>query len=164
MQLTTHTDHALRMLMYLMINPERNITTREVAETFGVSIHHLTKVAKSLVKGGWLLSTRGAGGGLVLAPHTPNAKVGDIVRHTENMGMVVCFTEKTPRCPIEAVCRLRSVIHRARQAFFEVLDGVTVAEVSGNKAELGLILNPPTRRAAVTPPPAPKPRGKPRKS
>jgi Rrf2 family nitric oxide-sensitive transcriptional repressor len=164
MQLTSHTDHALRILIYLMVNPERKISTREIAELYGISLHHLTKVAKSLVKGGWLLSTRGGNGGLVLAPHTPATTIGDIVRYTENMALVVCFTQKTPGCPIATVCQLKPVIHRARQAFFDVLDSTTIAEISRNQAELNFILKPAPRRVSVNPSRSPKPGGKQRKA
>ncbi len=160
MQLTSHTDHAIRILIYLMINPERKISTREIAESYGISLNHLTKVAKSLVKAGWLLSARGGKGGLILAPHTPGTKVGDIVRHTENMCLVVCFSEKTNTCPIAAACELRSVIHRARQAFFDVLDTVTIADISRNPVELNLFLRSPARRSAINPTARAKPRGK----
>ena len=71
MQLTTHTDYALRLLIYLVSHPDRNVSTSEVSAAYGISLHHLTKVAKSLTKGGWLIAARGAGGGLQLAAHTP---------------------------------------------------------------------------------------------
>ena len=46
MQLTTHTDYALRLLIYLMSHRSRKVSTREVAEAYAISLHHLAKVAK----------------------------------------------------------------------------------------------------------------------
>src|SRR5947209_9217429 len=63
-QLTYHTDFALRVLIYLADRPGEKATTREMAGFYGISLHHLTKVAKSLTRAGWLTATRGAGGGL----------------------------------------------------------------------------------------------------
>jgi Rrf2 family transcriptional regulator, nitric oxide-sensitive transcriptional repressor len=142
MQFTNHTDYALRILIYLMSNPTRTSSTREISEAYGVSLHHLTKVAKSLVQGGWLLSTRGGNGGLRLAAHTPEAKIGDIVRYTENTLLVVCFTPKNTSCPIASVCQLKTLLYRARRAFFDVLDAATVADIARNPADLNLILAP----------------------
>jgi Rrf2 family transcriptional regulator, nitric oxide-sensitive transcriptional repressor len=138
MQLTTHTDYALRLLIYLMVHPTRNVSTREVAEAYGISLDHLTKVAKSLTKAGWVVSARGSGGGLMIAPHTPDVRIGEIVRYTEaTCDLAECFNVVANTCPLTQACQLKSVLYRARRAFFEVLDTVTVRDVSGNPEELG---------------------------
>lgn len=148
MQLTTHTDYALRLLIYLMSHDPRKVSTREVAEAYGISLHHLTKVAKSLTKGGWLLTTRGGGGGLVLAPHTPDARVGEIVRYTEfTCDLAECFNPSSNTCPITAACHLKPILYRARKAFFDVLDSVTVREMARNPGELVPVFATARRRA-----------------
>ncbi len=140
MQLTLHTDYALRLLIYLMSHRARKVSTREVADAYGISLHHLTKVAKSLTRGGWLTAARGGGGGLMLAPHTPETRVGEIVRYTEvRSDLAECFNKATNTCPIIAVCHLKPVLYRARKAFFEVLDSVTVQEIARNPEELNPI-------------------------
>ncbi len=137
MQLTTHTDYALRLLIYLMSHDTRKVSTREVADAYGISLHHLTKVAKSLTKGGWLVAVRGGGGGLMLAPHTPETRIGEIVRYTEfTCDLAECFNAARNTCPITAVCHLKPVLYRARRAFFDVLDTVTVRDIAGNQEEL----------------------------
>ena len=149
MQLTTHTDYALRLLIYLMSHAPRKVSTREVAEAYGISLHHLTKVAKSLTKGGWLLTTRGGGGGLVLAPHTPDARVGEIVRYTEfTCDLAECFNPSSNTCPITAACYLKPVLYRARKAFFDVLDSATVREMARNPEELVPVFATARRRAS----------------
>lgn len=152
MQLTTHTDYALRLLLYLMTHPQRKVSTKEVAEAYGISLHHLTKVAKSLTRGGWLIAARGAGGGLELAAHTPATRIGEIVRYTEfTRDLAECFTPQTNTCPITAVCRLKPVLYRAQKAFFDVLDGVTVQEIARNPAELQPIFSASNRRPGKAP-------------
>ena len=140
MQLTTHTDYALRLLIYLMSTGTRNVSTREVAEAYGISLNHLTKVAKSLTRAGWLVSAKGGGGGLTLAPHTPETRIGEIVRFTESSwDLAECFNITGNTCPITHVCHLKPVLYRARQAFFEVLDTVSVRDVARNPEELSPI-------------------------
>ncbi len=140
MQLTTHTDYALRLLIYLMSHDTRKVSTREVAAAYGISLHHLTKVAKSLTKGGWLVAARGGGGGLRLAPHTPETRIGEIVRYTEySCDLAECFNPARNTCPIIAVCHLKPVLYRARRAFFDVLNTVTVRDIAGNPDELSPI-------------------------
>jgi Rrf2 family nitric oxide-sensitive transcriptional repressor len=140
MQLTTHSDYALRLLIYLMSYRTRKVSTREVADAYGISLHHLTKVAKSLTKAGWLVAARGGGGGLTLAAHTPNVRVGEIIRYTEtNINVAECFTAATNTCPIIGVCHLKPVLYRARKAFFDVLDSVTIQEIARNPGSLNPI-------------------------
>jgi Rrf2 family nitric oxide-sensitive transcriptional repressor len=128
-QLTYHTDYALRILIYLMSHAERKVTTREMAEFYGISLNHLTKVAKALTKAGWLVAARGAGGGLLLAPHTADTKLGEIVRYTESGDLVECFTPSINTCPITHSCHLKPILYQARRAFFEVLDSHTVRDL-----------------------------------
>jgi Rrf2 family nitric oxide-sensitive transcriptional repressor len=137
MQLTSYTDFALRLLIYLANHPAHPVSTREVAEAYGISLNHLTKVAKSLTKGGWLISSRGGAGGLSLAPHTMKTRLGEIVRYTEvTWDIAECFNSAANTCPIINACRLKPVLYRARKAFFDVLDGATVGDLARNPGEL----------------------------
>ena len=144
MQLTTHSDYALRLLIYLTSHRERNVTTREVASAYCISLNHLTKVAKALTKAGWLVAARGSGGGLMLAPHTLQVRVGEIVRYTEfTCDVAECFDIKANTCPITDVCRLKPLLYRARKAFFDVLDSMTVQEMARNHEELNGVFDQP---------------------
>lgn len=135
-QITLHTDYALRLLIYLVARPGQNVSTREIAEHYGISVEHLIKVAKSLTQGRWLIASRGIGGGLRLADHTPEARIGDIVRHTENTDLTECFDSRTNTCPIHRCCQLKPVLHEARRAFFEVLDSYRVKDLARRRGEL----------------------------
>jgi Rrf2 family nitric oxide-sensitive transcriptional repressor len=129
-QLTSHTDYALRLLIYLMARPGQCVSTREIAEHYGVSVNHLVKVAKALTHEGWLVASRGVGGGVTLAPHTPEVKVGDIVRRLENTDLVECFQAGTNTCPIARCCKLKPMLHQARDAFLTVLDSFLVKDMT----------------------------------
>ncbi len=146
MQLTYHTDYALRLLIYLVARPGQNVGTREIAEHYDISVEHLIKVAKSLTQARWLISSRGVGGGVMLADHTPDTKIGDIVRHTENTDLMECFDTKTNTCPIDRCCHLKPILYQARQAFFAVLDSFTVRDLARRPGELQPLLNPPREK------------------
>ena len=63
MRLTVYTDYSLRMLIYLAVKDEGLATIGEVADHYGISQHHLTKVVHFLGKEGYLENLRGRGGG-----------------------------------------------------------------------------------------------------
>lgn len=113
------------------------MSTREVAEVYGISLNHLAKVAKALTRGGWLVASRGGGGGLQLAVHTLDASVGQIVRFSESTcELAECFDPKSNTCPLIHVCRLKTVLFRAQHAFFSVLDSVPLRDLASNQKEL----------------------------
>ena len=83
MRLTAFTDYSLRVLIYLGTNPDRRATIAEVAQTFGISESHLTKVVHFLGLQGWLANVRGKGGGMQLALEARHIVIGRVVRATE---------------------------------------------------------------------------------
>ena len=141
MKLSTFTDYSLRLLMYLAVEPQRRATIAEVAAAFGISQHHLTKVAHGLGRHGWLANVRGHGGGLALALAPRQIVVGAVVRQTENSVLpAACFADADSACAIGTACRLRGVLDEALQAFYRVLDRYTLADLAADPQALAQLL------------------------
>ena len=154
MKLTAFTDYSLRVLIYLAARPERRATIAQIACSFAVSEHHLTKVVHFLGKHGWLANVRGKGGGLSLAKAPGSINIGDVVRQTEADAIVECFGEGGGQCQIAGLCRLRGVLDEAVAAFHAVLHRYTLADLVHNREMLSAIFfveNAPVRRAAKDP-------------
>jgi Rrf2 family nitric oxide-sensitive transcriptional repressor len=130
MRLSTYTDYSLRMLMMLAAKPQRRTTVAEVAAAFGVSEHHLGKVAHGLGRHGWVATARGQGGGLWLAMAPARIVIGEVVRRTENGDQpAACFADDSPPCAIAPACRLHDVLDEALRGFYAVLDRYTLADL-----------------------------------
>lgn len=132
MRLTQWTDYTLRVLMYCAACHEREqpVTISEVAEAYGISRSHLTKIVQELSAQGLLMTTRGRGGGMRLMKPAQEINVGAVVRATETDFMLVeCFDPATNHCRLSSHCRLQGVLGKAMQGFFAVLDGVTLADL-----------------------------------
>ena len=141
MKLSTFTDYSLRVLIYLAAQPGRRATIAEIAASFQVSPHHLTKVVHFLARQGWLATVRGKGGGLGLAQAPQALKVGQVVRATEGAALPAeCFGDAADSCCIERICRLRGVLGEAVEAFNAVLDSYTIADLVHNRAKLARVL------------------------
>ncbi len=142
MQLTLYTDYSLRVLIYLGVHHNRLATISEIAAGYGgISRNHLVKVVHNLSIHGYIRTTRGKGGGLMLAREPRAINIGDVVRHTEvNFDVVECFDKERNRCPITPACRLKGALREALSAFMVVLDGYTLADVLANKHELSALL------------------------
>ena len=140
MQLTTHTDYSLRLLIYLAIRDGgMQPTVQAVAEHYGISANHVAKVAQTLVQYGYISSQRGRGGGLTLAKPASQINVGDVVRHTENLRLLECFGPNST-CPIDPGCTLKTILGRAQAAFLEVLDAYSLDALVTNDKELRALL------------------------
>ena len=128
MYLTQHTDYGLRVLVYTAINDDTLVNIGTIAETYNISKSHLMKVVTSLVKGGFLVSVRGKGGGLRLADDPENINIGAVVRHLEPMQVVECMGDNN-ECLITPSCRLTGIITGAIKAFFNHLDQYSLQDL-----------------------------------
>ena len=137
MQFTHFTDYSLRTLIYLGAQQSMLATISEVAEKYGISQSHLTKVVHQLASRGYIQTTRGKGGGMRLARLPQLINIGDVVRDMEgNTDLVECFNEKNQSCPLLPACTLKSVLAEARKNFFDTLDRYTLADLLTNKSSL----------------------------
>jgi Rrf2 family nitric oxide-sensitive transcriptional repressor len=130
LQLTRYSDYSLRVLMYLALDPERLVTIEEIAESYGISKAHLTKIVHQLGLRGFVGTVRGRGGGLRLGRRPEEITVGEVIRSSEeNLALVECFEPEGGQCVIVPACGLRSVLHEALAAFLGVLDRYTLADL-----------------------------------
>jgi len=133
MQLTLYTDYSLRVLIYLSLNRERTSTITEIADFYQISRNHLVKVVHNLSQKGYINSSRGKGGGLVLAHDPQTINVGKVVRNTEpNFHIVDCFNDATPPCSVEPICKLKGILGTAAGQFLNVLDQYTISDMLAN--------------------------------
>ncbi|MGZ5075094.1 MAG: Rrf2 family transcriptional regulator [Methylobacter sp.] len=143
MQLTQFTDLSLRLLIHLARLPEPGMATiSEIAEYYDISRNHLMKVTNSLVNQGFIMTTRGKGGGIQLARPAYTIGVGEVVRLTElNMNLVECFDVPNNQCRLTRDCFLKATLYEAQRAFMAVLDKYTLADAArfGSKADLSMI-------------------------
>jgi Rrf2 family nitric oxide-sensitive transcriptional repressor len=129
MRLKASTDFGLRALMRLAGEPERAISTSEMAQEMAISRNHLTKVIQSLAAGGIVVTRRGAGGGFALARAAEEVTLGEVVRLMEaDQPIVECFRPDGGCCTLTPACRLKGRLAAAREAFLAELDRTTLAE------------------------------------
>jgi Rrf2 family transcriptional regulator, nitric oxide-sensitive transcriptional repressor len=150
MKLTQFSDYALRTLLYLGVNRTRPVPLGEIASAYGVSYHHLVKVAGMLGGLGLVESVRGRAGGYQLLRELETINLGWLIRRTEpDFDMVECFDRQTDQCPITPVCRLKGALVEARDGFLGVLDGYTLADFAGAAEHRQKLVQLWDRRAQV---------------
>ena len=141
MQLSTYSDYSLRVLMQAALRAPARVTVDEVADTFGISRHHLVKVVHDLGRSGYLETHRGVGGGFTLARPSEDIRLGDVVRLGEETETVIdCFEGEKRRCRLFPACRLKGVLDEAAAAFFAVLDRYSLADLVKQPTKMRAVL------------------------
>jgi Rrf2 family nitric oxide-sensitive transcriptional repressor len=129
-RLTTYSDYAFRILLYLGARPDEVVSVAAIADTFQLSANHLAKVAQNLARAGYLQTQRGPSGGLQLACAASAIRLGDVLRRTEpDFHLVECFNAHENACPLTGACKLQDVMGEAMRAFLDVFDCYTLADL-----------------------------------
>lgn len=129
MQLTLHTDFALRVLIYLAQKKDGLCTISEIAKFYNISRNHLVKVVHHLSTENFIQTTRGKHGGMRLARAPEMISVGEVVRRMEpNFDIVECFSAHNQPCAVISVCALKEVLYQAGNEFLGVLDKYSIAD------------------------------------
>lgn len=146
MRLSSYTDYALRVLMYLAVRQEGLPTISDIAQVYGISKNHLMKVVHDLGRGGYVETVRGRNGGLRLGRPAEQIRIGDVIRYTEeDMAIVDCMgaLKDTSVCRLSPACNLRTALHEALQAFLAVLDDYTLADIVRHRRSMASLLGLP---------------------
>lgn len=140
MQLTRHTDYALRVLIFLaLIHEEERVTMSRIEQHFDIPRNHLIKIVQHLARVGYVDTLRGRSGGLRLARDAAAIKIGDVVRDMEtSMQSIDC---EHPVCPLRGGCRLKGMLNEAVRAFVDTLNRYTLAEVVAQPRAIEHALN-----------------------
>lgn len=141
MQLTHYTDYGLRVLIFLSLQKnEQRVTITDIAEHFSMPRNHLIKVVQRLSNLGYINATRGRNGGVSLGELKTNITIADVVRNMEtNLDVVDCHSPTV--CPIRSECRLKGILEQATDAFLNVLNQYTIADLQQSPEELMSLLH-----------------------
>ncbi|WP_050772401.1 RrF2 family transcriptional regulator [Sagittula stellata] len=127
MRVTKRTNIAMRVLMYCAAHTERLVTKHEIAQVCNASENHLAQVINQLAQLGFLHTQRGRNGGLELARPASEIVIGDVFRHLEQpVPLAECFADVDNTCPLTEACRLRDLLTKAANSFYETLDPITL--------------------------------------
>jgi len=129
LQLTKHTDYAIRVLIYLNTKSDQDSLCKatDVASLFGISFNHLTKVVHHLGQAGFIQTVRGKSGGIKLAKAADLINLGDVISIMENtLDPINC---EDPPCRLKEVCLVKPLFNKAMQAFIDELNKHTLADI-----------------------------------
>ncbi len=127
MNLTKHSDYAIRILLHLAAQPGKKVSIASIAETDDISRNHLMKVSQNLARLGYIVGYRGKGGGIALAKPARSINLGTLLQQVErNFRPADGFEAGLPAQPGRL---LEQAIEDARAACIESLASYTLADL-----------------------------------
>jgi Rrf2 family protein len=85
MKLQKASRYALYAVLHLANEPGRQYSTADIATEYSISIHHLAKVMRTLVRSGLIESVRGVGGGYRFAGNVRRTTLWDVIHEFESL-------------------------------------------------------------------------------
>lgn len=126
MKLNKGSLFALFAVLELAGNGDRQLSTTDIAEKYGISTHHLAKVMRNLVHSGLVQAVRGVGGGYRFAGNVNRTTLLDVIQLFETLESELDVPNPRSRAGAPVVAELQSITHEIDDLTKAVLDTITL--------------------------------------
>lgn len=127
MKLNKASLFALFAVLELASEPERQLSTSDIAEKYGISTHHLAKVMRNLVQEGLVQAMRGAGGGYRFAGNVNRTTLLDVIQLFEKLESELDMPNYGKHAGDPIVAELQNISSEIDNLTKAILDTVTLA-------------------------------------
>jgi FeS assembly SUF system regulator len=134
LRMTRLTDYAVALLAQFARSPGQH-SAREMAGELRLPAPAVSKVLKTLARGGLLVTHRGVKGGFTLARQPSEISVGEVLRAFDGpMALTECSSQHAGACELEACCSVSGSWKRINRAVEDALDEISLTEMVGSAA------------------------------
>jgi len=130
LRFTKRADYGLMAIHYIALNDGFGVVSaKRIAEAFAIPPELMAKILQRLAKQRLIVSTNGPKGGYALARRPTEITVGQVIRALEGpINIVSCLEDDD--CPQMERCNLRRPVHKIQAAITQVLDTMSLAELT----------------------------------
>lgn len=126
MKLNKGSLFALFAVLELAADPERQLSTTDIAGKYGISTHHLAKVMRQLVHSGLVQAVRGVGGGYRFAGNVHRTTLLEVIELFETLESELDMPGHGNPASEPIVAELRSITEEIDDLTKVVLDTITL--------------------------------------
>jgi len=140
MKLNKASMFALFAVLELASDPDRQLSTSDIADKYGISAHHLAKVMRNMVQEGLVQAMRGAGGGYRFAGNVNRTTLLDVIQLFETLESELDMPNFQSHAGDPIVAELQSISNEIDDQTKAILDTITLATALKNtrhRAESG---------------------------
>ena len=130
LRFTKRADYGLMAIHYIAVHDAFGaVNAKRIAEEFAIPPELMAKILQRLAKQRLIVSTNGPKGGYALARRPSEITVGQVIRALEGpINIVSCLEDDA--CPQMERCNLRRPVHKIQAAISQVLDTMSLAELT----------------------------------
>jgi FeS assembly SUF system regulator len=139
------TDYGTMVLAQLAANDGRLTTAAEVADATHLAQPTVSKLLKSLVRAGLVVSTRGVQGGYALARPPEAISAAEIIDALEGPVAITECSATGGACDLRSYCRVGHAWQRINVSIRRALREVSLADLQGSSGPL-----PPDLRVGLS--------------
>jgi Rrf2 family protein len=126
---------ALYAVLELAGDPERQLSATDIADTYGISTHHLAKVLRTLVRSGMIQAVRGAGGGYRFSGVINRTTLLNVIELFETLESALDTPSPKEQAGRAVIEELQSITREIDDLTKAVLDTITL-ETALNSSRL----------------------------
>ena len=139
LRITKITDYGIVLMAQIAMEPSTTMhNTRDLAAATRLPLPMVSKILKTLARGGLLVGQRGTKGGYSLARPAETISISDIIEALEgSFGLTECATHGLSECQLEWFCQVRLNWLKVNQIIRNTLDQVPLSEMVPARAVPG---------------------------
>ena len=132
LRFTKRADYGLMAIHYIAVHEDSGVVSaKRIAAEFHIPPELLAKILQRLAKRRLIVSQNGPKGGYVLSRHPGKITVGEVIRALEGpISIVSCLDHGG--CPQEPRCSLRRPVQKLQVAITQLLDTMSLAELTND--------------------------------
>ena len=128
MKLTTSTDFAMRILIYLA-QQDKLLTMPVLAEKLSIPYNNLTKLIQHMAKANIIHTKKGKNGGIRLLKDAKEVTLRNIVDLIDGPTTLSECQKTEALCALSSNCKLKSVFQDLQNNINALMDDITIAQL-----------------------------------
>jgi Rrf2 family protein len=139
-KLSKKADYGLIAVKHLAMHREQHAcSANEVAEEYGISTTLMAKVLQKLARQGMVAAKHGSSGGYQLAKEPENISALDVIVAIDGPVLITSCVTSHGACDATDKCSVREPLRRVNESILNVLNTVTIAQLSEEPQEQVLV-------------------------
>ena len=131
LKLTKKADYGLMALKYLAEHPETPaLSTKDVADAYGIPAQLLAKILQQLTKSGLLRSHAGMNGGYALAREARSISAYEVILSIDGPFFITSCTKGKTGCELGSSCTIKEPLARVNETIAGVLKSISIQDLT----------------------------------
>jgi Rrf2 family protein len=134
LKLTKKADYGLMALKYLAERPAvAALSTKEVADAYGIPVQLLAKILQQLTRSGLLRSHAGMNGGYALARDARQISAFEVILAIDGPFFITSCAKGKKGCGLTANCTIKEPLARVNETIASVLKSISIEDLADHE-------------------------------